>query len=306
MEQKYQDFFNKYNGKGKIGNTVENKGQCVGLVSIWSDTFNIPHTWGNACDLYANADSNYYDKIPNTPTGIPIVGDIIIWSSEYNDGPGHTGIATGKGNIDTFDCFQQNDPTGSVSHNKTYNYNFVTGWLRIRSIKKEEVTLESTKFVELVSKSTEIDKLLANGFKNTDEVVSLVKELKDENTGLKLQISQVNSDNASTLTKYKSKLEEDATAIDAGLKAQADFLQLKHILNTICDALEVPQEASMTQILTQIATLQEPVEKIVDKVNPIMEEMFNNLTEQKIETLIEWLQIGYNIFIHKLIWKGGK
>jgi len=128
----FQEFLNKYNGQIKIGNTLENKGECVGLVSVWQDNLGIPHEYGNAMDFLNNADKKYFDIISNTPTAIPVKGDIIVWSKKYNNTFGHVGIATGTGNLNTFEAFIQNDPLNSNCHLKTYNYINVLGWLRFK------------------------------------------------------------------------------------------------------------------------------------------------------------------------------
>lgn len=137
----YQDFFNLYNGKSGVGNTPENKGQCVGLVSLWMDTFGIPHVWGHAKDLYNNAPEEHFVKIPNTPEAIPQEGDIMVWSGGYNGTYGHTGIAHGKADINKFDCFEQNDPLGSNCHIKNYNYSYVIGWLRPKAQQEPMITM---------------------------------------------------------------------------------------------------------------------------------------------------------------------
>lgn len=104
--------------------------QCVDWVQVWHRNLGgtIPFS-GDAKDII-NQPGNLYTKILNTPTGVPVKGDIIVWDGSYNGGPGHVGVATGKADINTFEVFEQNDPTGSKVHLKTYsNYNHVTGWL---------------------------------------------------------------------------------------------------------------------------------------------------------------------------------
>lgn len=125
-----KDFYNTYKGQKNVGNTAANKGQCVGLASLWMDNFSIPHVWGDAKDIYANAPDEYFVKVPNTPDAIIQDGDIPVWSGGYNTGPGHIGVAYGKHDVNNFDCFQQNDPLGSTPHIKRYNYAYIIGWLR--------------------------------------------------------------------------------------------------------------------------------------------------------------------------------
>lgn len=127
----FQEFLERYNGQTKVGNTPENTGECVGLVAVWIDALGLPHVWGHAKDLIANCDKNSFEVEYNTPTGVPKKGDIIVWSSAMGGGFGHTAISTGTGNVNTFEVFEQNNPTGSNCHLRTYpNYNNVIGWFR--------------------------------------------------------------------------------------------------------------------------------------------------------------------------------
>ena len=68
-----------------------------------------------------------FDWVRNTPSGVPPRGAIMVWNANMGSGWGHTGVVT-SANVNTFDCYQQNDPTGSGMHVKTYNYNNVIGW----------------------------------------------------------------------------------------------------------------------------------------------------------------------------------
>jgi len=126
----FDNFYNQYKGKKDVGNTAGNIGECVGLVSLWMDNFDVPHVYGHAKDLYANAPAEHFKKIPNTPDAIPIKGDIIIWSAGFNGNYGHTGICTGKADINRLEVFEQNNPLGSDCHLREYNYAYIIGWLR--------------------------------------------------------------------------------------------------------------------------------------------------------------------------------
>lgn len=129
----FQDFFNQYNGQSNVGNTTANRGQCVGLEAVWCDALGLPHIWGDACDLFVNADEKFYEKILNTPDAIPQEGDIIVWPLKFNGTAGHTGIATKNCTLANLECFEQNDPLGSNCHIKIYkgtSYTIVIGWLR--------------------------------------------------------------------------------------------------------------------------------------------------------------------------------
>lgn len=145
MENKFSQFLSIYNNRyvdfdGYYG------AQCFDLVQYWSKYIG-GHRFGGgfAKEIYSQPGS-FYTQIPNTPEAIPKAGDIIVWAGSYNGGYGHTGIATGKGDINKFECFQQNDPTGSISHLKIYNYNHVIGWLRPKlSIEPEKFIIQKIK-----------------------------------------------------------------------------------------------------------------------------------------------------------------
>ena len=133
MDKQLHDFIDKYNLQSNVGNTTDNKGECVGLVSVWLDIFKGPHIWGHAFSLLVNADRNYYDVFENTPAAIPLPGDIIVWKQGFNGTFGHTAIIT-KATLNTFEVFEQNNPFGAPCQLKSYkSYAYVDGWLRPKS-----------------------------------------------------------------------------------------------------------------------------------------------------------------------------
>ena len=196
----FDEFYNKYKGQKDVGNTAANKGECVGLSSLWMDNFGIAHVYGHAKDLYANAKTTDFAKIPNTPDAIVQKGDIVVWSANYNGTYGHTGVATGKADINTFECFEQNDPLGSTPHLKTYNYAYVTGWLRPKKAIIDTVSVPKEDFERLVRKSsaydfycdkTGLDKESAMGAK----LYSVVEDLKGELLTINKSLEKVEAKN---------------------------------------------------------------------------------------------------------------
>ena len=100
------------------------------LVNRWSTYLGYrPFTGLYAYGIIDQTQGNY-TKILNSPTAVPQAGDIIVWNSSFGGGFGHTAIATGNGDTNSFESFDQNYPTGSVSHLVRHNYNGVIGWLR--------------------------------------------------------------------------------------------------------------------------------------------------------------------------------
>ncbi|MCK9371243.1 CHAP domain-containing protein [Candidatus Dojkabacteria bacterium] len=67
-----------------------------------------------------------YDKIPNTPTGVPTKGDIIIWGTGIG-AYGHIAVFD-NGDANSFTSFDQNWPLNSLCHLQQHNYTGVLGW----------------------------------------------------------------------------------------------------------------------------------------------------------------------------------
>jgi len=139
LYKEFDNFFSEFNLQSVEVVDPTNFAQCFDLVVAWCWYIDLPLSIFsgllNAFQIWtpstAVAKANF-NFIPNGPTNIPSKGSIVVWSKAYNGTAGHTGVATGKGDANTFECFEQNDPTGTVSHLKTYNYNAVLGWLEFK------------------------------------------------------------------------------------------------------------------------------------------------------------------------------
>lgn len=125
----FQNFLQQYNGKYVDWDGVYGA-QCFDLVNKWSTYLGYrPFTGLYAYGIIDQTQGNY-TKILNSPTAVPQAGDIIVWNSRYGGGYGHTAIATGIGDTNSFESFDQNYPTGSPAHLVRHSYDGVIGWLR--------------------------------------------------------------------------------------------------------------------------------------------------------------------------------
>ena len=104
-----------------------------------------------ACEVYTDFNmQDYFTRIPNTPSFVPKVGDVCIWSASLNGGAGHIAIATGQGNTKEFYVTEQNtnglakDPSKTVKR----NYNFFLGVLRP---KKQDIFKDTEKLTVALS-----------------------------------------------------------------------------------------------------------------------------------------------------------
>jgi len=129
-------FVEKYENKGLDWDGAYST-QCVDLARFyWANVCEIsqPRSVSGAKDFWVSygTDTNLnqnFQRISNTPDGVPNKGDVLIWGSEY--GPwGHIAIFL-KGDASSFTAFSQNDPIGTLSIKKQYkNYFGVLGWFR--------------------------------------------------------------------------------------------------------------------------------------------------------------------------------
>jgi hypothetical protein len=122
------EFFAAYDGKG-----VDFDGyygdQCVDLAQFYErDVIGGPPFTGNACDIWTTYPQSYYTEVTNTPTNVPILGDVLIWSGALNGGYGHIAIFS-RGDALDFMSFDQNWPEGSPCHFQEHDYSYVLGWL---------------------------------------------------------------------------------------------------------------------------------------------------------------------------------
>lgn len=125
-------FYHEWDGR-QVPSRGGITGQCVSLVQRWAEengvsgtpVFPVP-----AAKDMVNARPDTYQWIPNTPSGVPGNGDIVVWGTGV--GPyGHTAVFI-DGDANNFRSFDQNWPTGSAAHVQNHNYNGVAGWLRLK------------------------------------------------------------------------------------------------------------------------------------------------------------------------------
>ena len=108
--------------------------------------------WNNFENIFGH---ELFDKIPNTPTGVPQEGDIVLWTSGTW---GHVAIFV-EGDVSTFRSFDQNYPTDSPCHIQLHtSYTGIGGWLRCKKV-SQMVQVEAPVFENLVRKSTIYDKV---------------------------------------------------------------------------------------------------------------------------------------------------
>ncbi len=122
-----KDFIDQFNGSSVDFDHTAGS-QCVDLAKLWLSFlgYEVSGTWGNAKDWDKHGGKPDLQWIANTPSGIPLEGDLVVWG---NGTYGHIAIFI-EGNTNRFTSFDQNYPVGSTCHIQEHNYSNVKGWLR--------------------------------------------------------------------------------------------------------------------------------------------------------------------------------
>lgn len=151
-----QEFFEKWNGKF-IDYDNFYGAQCFDLIQQYNkELYQGPFLTGNAAfDLWESYPVDYYERILNTPTGIPEKGDIVIWGKEIGQ-YGHVAIFS-EGDINKFISFDQNFPLNSPCHFQNHDYRGVIGWLHPLKNLADSILVLKANFEKLVGKATKLD-----------------------------------------------------------------------------------------------------------------------------------------------------
>jgi hypothetical protein len=113
------DFIDKWNGETADWDHHYG-GQCVDLFRYYCDQvlgISQPNSVGGAVNFWGNYDADSklkdnFDKVVNTPAGVPQYGDVIVWSGSVAGGLGHISIFL-SGDVNSFVSLDQNWPVGS-------------------------------------------------------------------------------------------------------------------------------------------------------------------------------------------------
>jgi surface antigen len=125
-----QELIRKYDGC-VFGITGPDQGQCTAVAHAWESMLGLPIVYGNAKDTFKEAPDELYHKELNTPEGVPSPGAIMVWDERWGSGYGHTAVVV-SANVNTFDCLEQNDGEGGVTHIGRHNYGDTIGWFTPR------------------------------------------------------------------------------------------------------------------------------------------------------------------------------
>jgi len=168
-----------------------------------------------------------FDKIPNTPTGVPKKGDIIFWGyAPY----GHVAVFV-EGNVNNFTSFDANYPEGTLPHLQTHDYAHVLGWLRPKDpcynlrLKIEEME-ESLVIANNLVEDLKSDKeeLQAEVTHLTDKIHGLTKAYQEKQHSKELD-EVVATDYEDLCHKYKDQVEKNFKLDEKNLELSSRLKQ---------------------------------------------------------------------------------
>ncbi len=254
----FQDFLLRWNGK-YIDTDNAYGAQCMDLMhSYCIEVLGLadPRILAapSAKDVYNNFENltghDHFERIANTPMGIPKEGDIMLWGfGQY----GHVAIFI-EGNTNRFKSFDQNSPIGSPCHVQEHNYNGCLGWLHFKgqSSQNDIVLQQSNAFIAICSK--------LNLPANKDVIITEITKLLTYEDLIRQKEQQVNEANGE-INNLKSELQKLSDQF-VGLKNDNEILRVKveeqektieestHSISELRSALQELQEATQSGLLT--------------------------------------------------------
>ena len=223
----YGEFKSKY-----LGNFIDQDGvysyQCVDVIKQWISDNGWPMKSGNAIDWQNNGD-DFYKWIPNTPSGVPNQGDIIVFSTGTY---GHIGVVE-SANVNTVDVLNQNYPKGNCTDPvqvTRFNYTKpkVVGWLHPKALDAPVTPPEDPKDARIRQLESELSVSKTNVINLSNEVNNLNSRLQtittEKESALKeiVELNKTISDNAKT---HATELSTCEKAKDDLIAQKSDWLK---------------------------------------------------------------------------------
>lgn len=247
-----EEFIKKYNGtQVEVTGSTNAKFQCVDLANAYiRDVLDLPIIkWTNAQDFPQYCLPPSYEYILNSPTGFPLKGDIVIWSSK--DNVGHIAICIEDGNTKNFKSFDQNWSKPLYCTLETHIYtgsnHQVAGWLRPKNVIIPEMTdviselIKANGLVEgdirwLIDLKT--NQTVPNLEKKVNELESSIKDLGEQINIINAKLGENEKDLVSCQKELKI-ANQTISNISAELEtANGEKSQYKKWYEAKCDELK--------------------------------------------------------------------
>lgn len=262
-----EQFVAKWNGRyldwdGNYG------AQCMDLAAqyvqeVWSHSgWDIAR--GFAYQVWTQFDSlpvsKYAHRVPNTPTGVPPEGALMVWGTGIGSA-GHISVVRGGSNTNVFQSFDQNWNGHSYCEPVLHNYNYVYGWIVLNETKQEEVmNTEAGKelYLTALHRPAENDGAAAqwNGRPPRDAFIALRSAPEWQATDVKVKNFDALQAKVNELSKNPSKAELEAVV--AQLKqAQGEIDTLK---------AKTPDDKAAEVVADKIGPLAKFIQLVINRV----------------------------------------
>ena len=216
--------------------------QCKDYANAYSSFHGHPLKASNANATWTIAQDPFWQKLANTPTFLPQVGDIVVWGAWTGNPYGHIGVVL-DANLNTFrsvdqNWFNANSTTGSpaaiVSHN--YTNPRVVGFLR-----------------PTYSAAAQGEEMIANA----DQATKIYKMLRPNGGGSQGEID--GTAGKRTFANFLNDAQAEINARDAALRNQnARLAELQAQVNELSTR---PTKAEVEALKQQVADAQVLAEK---------------------------------------------
>ena len=216
--------------------------QCKDYANAYSSFHGHPLKASNANATWTIAQDPFWQKLANTPTFLPQVGDIVVWGAWTGNTYGHIGVVL-DANLNTFrsvdqNWFNANSTTGSpaaiVSHN--YTNPRVVGFLR-----------------PTYSAAAQGEEMIANA----DQATKIYKMLRPNGGGSQGEID--GTAGKRTFANFLNDAQAEINARDASLRNQnARLAELQAQVNELSTR---PTKAEVEALKQQVADAQVLAEK---------------------------------------------
>lgn len=261
-----QDFIQEWTDK-KCKFPTGFGGECMDLYRQYcKEVAQVPQSppVKGAVNVWDNFDPSF-DRIANTPTGVPEPGDIVIWGTKVGEF-GHIAVFV-SGTSKKFQSFDQNWPAGSLCHIQDHTYNGVLGWLH----KKPESATTQPDNVGKTYTEEEMTKMRLERDENYNKLQTEVSNHEKDLTDIAVGIGSTNTvpgilARVKTLTDIEEQLRQ--AQVEAQ-KQQEKFDQEKADL-----------QRQITELKGIIETKQKEYDNLLQRVQTLEGKVTNNEVKQ--------------------------
>ncbi len=274
----FQQFLEKYNGQPVDFDGIY-PNQCLDLAHQYvydvlglTDVRIIAHP--AAYQIYTDfTETQYFDKIANSPTGVPLEGDIVVFGQGVGQW-GHVCIFI-EGDARNFKSFDANWPTGSLPHVQDHTYGYCLGWLHPKTV--------------VPDLQGQINQLIADRDRNWNYFIAVCEALK---VGANVDVAVAEA--TKLLTMEQTVLEKDRQIADIQTKASDLESQLAIKTQAITEA-----QTQVATVTVELATAQTMVDDLTAK---------DKIDQEQLTALKEAAQIkqsvsGFKLWIFNLFFK---